>query len=101
MEGHRTAERRSLAYHRAIAERLPTEPEILRRANACVQSWVETGSIKSAYVTAWRHILARPPAEIATAIADASERMTMLRQVSPFAGALDPRTRWAIWRSVA
>lgn len=53
------------------------------------------------YAEAWRQILARSPAEIAALLGEESERMTMLRQVSPFAGALDPRTRWQIWRSVA
>jgi hypothetical protein len=31
---------------------------------------------------------------------DESEEARALRQVTPFAGAIDPRTRWRIWREV-
>ncbi len=98
VEGHRTAERRSLAYHRAIAERIGRDPSLVEAARARVNAWRE---VHSRYVLAWRQILTRPPAEIAALLVEDSERMTMLRQVSPFAGVLDARTRWEIWRSVA
>lgn len=98
MEGHRTAERRSLAYHRAIAERIGRDPSIVDAARERVRAWRD---VHARYVEAWREILARPSAEIAALLVEDSERMTMLRQVSPFAGVLDARTRWEIWRSVA
>jgi hypothetical protein len=99
MEGHRTAERRSLAYHRAIASRL-VEPGVLELARQRVEQWHTTGAVSAYYVEAWQTLLARPLSEIASMLVDESQAMTALRQVSPFAGALDPRRRWEIWRSV-
>ena len=98
MEGHRTAERRSLAYHRAIAERIVRDPLILEAARARVRSWQ---GVHPRYVDEWQRVLEHTTSEIAALLVEDSERMTMLRQVSPFAGALDARTRWQIWRSVA
>jgi hypothetical protein len=34
------------------------------------------------------------------ALVDPSERGRALRQCTPFAGALDPRTRWRLWAQV-
>jgi hypothetical protein len=100
MDGHRTAERRSLAYHRAIANRLGDEPSILEAARRRVVEWCETRSVHPRYADAWRSLLDRSVTKIAEAIVDDSEHMTALRQVSPFAGSLDARTRWQLWRSV-
>jgi hypothetical protein len=98
VDGHRTAERRSLAYHRVIAERIVDDPSVIAVARERVRSWQ---GVHRRYVAAWGAIIARPVAEVAALLVEDSERMTMLRQVSPFAGVLDPRTRWQIWRSVA
>ena len=46
----------------------------------------------------WREILARPARDVALFLEDPGDRARQLRQTSPFAGVLDPRTRWAIWR---
>lgn len=100
MDGHRTAERRSLAYHRAIAARL-VDPGVIDRARDRVRQWSTRGDVSTYYVDAWRGLLDRPVAELAALLGEESEQMTALRQVSPFAGVLDPRTRWRIWRSVA
>ena len=98
MEGHRTAERRSLAYHRAIATRIAAEPGLVADARARIGGWRD---VHARYVAGWQRILAGSPAEIAARLVEDSAEMTMLRQVSPFAGALDARTRWQIWRTVA
>jgi hypothetical protein len=70
MDPHRLAEERSVAYHRVIAERLQRQPEIL------------AGDISS----------------IVSFLTERSELADELRQSSPFAGALEPRERWKIWR---
>lgn len=100
MEGHRTAERRSLAYHRAIAARLH-QPDVLDRARERVRRWQTSHEVSAYYASAWSALLDKPLPELAGVLGDESEHMTALRQVSPFAGVLDPRTRWEIWRSVA
>ena len=93
------AERRSLAYHRAIAERIGSDASILRGARERVRAWRQRHAVHDHYVTAWEEILARPDSEVATLLTDASERMIACRQVSPFAGVLDARARWKLWRS--
>jgi hypothetical protein len=101
VDGHRTAERRSLAYHSAIAERLVRDPSILERARARVAGWTAAGEVHPKWSAAWAELLARPSTEICDKLCEPSEHMTALRQVTPFAGVLDSRTRWALWRSVS
>ena len=95
---HRLAEERSLAFHRAVAERLRTEPELTERALRRLEQWRAQGSVHADYVNAWMEILSRPTEEIIASIVDPGERARDLRQATPFAGAIDPRTRWRIWR---
>jgi hypothetical protein len=97
---HQLAERRSLAYHGEIATRLDADPALLSRARSRVESWLSSGAVARFYAEQWRDILARSRAEVQIALLDPSEPMRMLRQVSPFAGALAPRDRWRIGRSV-
>jgi hypothetical protein len=101
VDGHRTAERRSVAYHAAIARRLAADPAVLERARARVASWAATGAVHPRWVEGWRAVLAGDAAAIAAALVDPGEGMTALRQVSPFAGALPPRERWQIWRATS
>jgi hypothetical protein len=100
VDGHRTAERRSLAYHDAIAERIARNPAILDRARARLKDWTASGSVHPKWVAAWSELLGCSLAEICDKLREPSEQMTALRQTTPFAGALDARTRWALWRSV-
>ncbi len=100
MNAHRLAEERSLALHRAIADRVLEDPSVLERARARVRTWNETGEVASFYATEWNVVLARPVEEIRAFLVDESEHARAMRQVTPFAGAIDPRTRWRIWREV-
>lgn len=63
--------------------------------------WAEQGGAHPEYVAAWQVVLSRPPEEIAAFLVDRGEHATSLRQVSPFAGALEPRERWSILRAVS
>jgi hypothetical protein len=96
---HGHNERRSLAYHRAVAERLATDASLLARARNRVAEWEQTGAVHHDYVQAWGRALRGSAAEVASRLIDESEQGAALRQVSPFAGALTPRERWAIWRA--
>lgn len=100
MDGHHTAERRSLAYHDAIAERIARDPSIVERARTKVASWVASGGVHPKWIAAWSELLTRPLAELCDKLREPTEQMTALRQVTPFTGVLDARTRWTIWRSV-
>jgi hypothetical protein len=96
---HRLAELRSLAYHRAIAGRLAGE--IVARALATLDRADKTGTTDPRYVAAWRELLTGPLPTLAAALVADDETMRGLRQTTPFAGVLDARERWAIWRAVA
>lgn len=97
---HRLAEARSLALHRAVAERLRMHPELLDRARQRVHSWLEDGTVARPYAEAWLALLRGTLEEVTAAIVDTGERARDLRQCSPFAGVLDPRERWRILRGV-
>lgn len=96
----RVAEERSIAYHREIAALLTDRPDLLDAARARVHAWVRDGTVARPYAEAWRDLLAGPPERLAATLIDPGERSRDLRQVSPFAGALDPRTRWRIHAEV-
>ncbi len=98
MDLHRLAEERSIAYHRAIAERLPREPEILERARRRVASGLAAEGDGPFHARKWAEILAGDIPSIAAFLVERSELACELRQSSPFAGALRPRERWRIWR---
>jgi hypothetical protein len=98
MDLHRLAEERSVAYHRAIAERLSRQPEILENARRRVQEWLAASVEVPFYARKWAEVLAGELPSIAAFLVERSELADELRQSSPFAGALQPRERWRIWR---
>jgi hypothetical protein len=100
VDRHRLAEETSIELHRAVAERLRAEPVLLDRARTRVRVWAADGSVHPSYVERWQRLLAGPLDEICRALVDPGEEARALRQVTPFAGVLDPRTRWRIWREV-
>jgi hypothetical protein len=100
MDLHELAVERSLAFHRVIASRLLQDPSILENARDRVKTWL--GQIPERhFAREWAKILAGDAKSVADFLIEKSERATELRQSSPFAGALDPRERWRIWRDTA
>lgn len=97
-DGHATAQRRSLAYHGKVAERL--DADVRERACALVERWAAEGTLAGAYADRWRALLDLPLADLAAAIVRDDEEMSDLRQCSPFAGVLENHERWAIVREV-
>jgi hypothetical protein len=87
--------------HRAIAEKLRSTPQLLERARARLQEWELHGGSHPYYVAGWREVLSRSAEEVASFLVDPGEHARALRQVTPFARALDARERWQIWRKVA
>jgi hypothetical protein len=96
----RLAEERSIALHREVADRLLADPSLVQAARARVLRWARAGALAPFYAAAWTELLGRPLGELCEALADPGQRGRALRQCSPFAGALDPRTRWCIHRAV-
>jgi hypothetical protein len=101
LRGHQRIDQRSLALHRAIAEKLRAEPALMAIALDNIERWSRTGGRSQPYWDAWREILTRPLPEISNLLVEESERMTALRQATPFAGVLTPAERWAIYDEFA
>jgi hypothetical protein len=95
--GHERIDQRSLAMHRAIAAKLIAQPGLLAIAHDNLARWLPGSGHSRPYLDAWREILTGPVEEIARVIVEDGERMTALRQNSPFAGVLTPKERWEIY----
>ena len=90
---------RSLALHREVAERLRREPELLNAARERVERWLAEGSVHATWAESWKSILDAGLEAVIEVLTDTDPAAHDLRQVSPFAGVLDPRTRWKILRA--
>jgi hypothetical protein len=95
---HSSAERRSLAYHRALAPRLrrPTVEAAQRR----LARWEREGIIDPRYAEAWRDVFELPVSEIRKVVAADDQRGRDLRQNSPLAGLLSEPERRKILERV-
>jgi hypothetical protein len=96
VDPHRLAEERSLALHRVVAERLRSDPRVLRRARDKVQCWQASGQSPH-YARAWLRLLAGPLEPLCELLVADTEEARALRQATPFAGAVSPQERWCIW----
>ena len=101
LRGHQRLDQRSLEMHRAIARKLRAHPASLEIAHDNLERWSRTAGRSQPYWDEWRKILARPLPEILDLLEEESERMTALRQATPFAGVLEPAERWAIYARFA
>jgi hypothetical protein len=99
VRGHQRIDRRSLALHRAIAEKLRDDPALLAIALDNLDRWSRAGGRSQPYWDAWREILDRPLPQILDLLVEESERMTALRQATPFPGVLKPAERWAVYET--
>jgi hypothetical protein len=88
---HNRAERRSLAYHRALAKRLrrPMVDEALR----LLWKWRDQGRIDERYAGQWEEVLREPLPAVRRILTEDSQRARDLRQNSPFAGMLSEAER--------
>lgn len=99
-DGHRTAERRSVAIHAVVVSRLDDDA-VLERARARVQGWLdEGGPVPPPAARAWAALLDGDRAALAAALVRDDEAMRDLRQNTPFAGVLTAAERWRIVREV-
>jgi hypothetical protein len=89
--GHGRADRRALAYHRAVAKRL--DRRMIDEALHRVWKWRAEGKLDPRYADEWERILERPVADVRLAISSDSASARDLRQSSPFAGMLSEPER--------
>lgn len=97
--GHGRLDARSLAMHRAIAEKLRVSPSLIEIAQDNLRRWPAGAGRSQPYLDAWEALLSKPLEELLVLIVEDSERMRAMRQASPFAGVLRPKERWAIYDS--
>lgn len=95
---HRTAELRSLAYHRVVAARL--DDRLVREARQRIHQWLAQGRIHPVYARRWEEVLSRPIPRIAELISQDTQDARDLRQNSPFAGVLTDQERRQIIEQV-
>lgn len=95
---HRTADLRSLAYHRAIARRL--RRPMVDDASRLIRRWEVSGKIDRRYANKWDEVLRKPVSEIREIISADNQDARDLRQNSPFAGLLSEPERRKILEAV-
>lgn len=96
---HDPARARSLAYHRAVAQRL--RRPIVDEARHVLLRWRHEGRIDERYAHRWEQLLEQPIPEIRRALVSDSPDADDLRQNSPFAGVLSEPERLRILHEVA
>jgi hypothetical protein len=96
--GHQIAERRGLAYHAIVAERL--NEQMVEEARERVDQLTLEGHLHRRYAEQWQALLSLPLAEISRAIAADDEEGRDLRQNSPFAGVLNEQERRRIIEAI-
>ena len=97
VDPHRLAQERSLAYHRAVAIRMDRDPAIAERAMAKVRAVLAEGR-EVHYARLWEALLTGPVERLREVLIAETEEARALRQSTPFAGAIEPRERWRIWK---
>ncbi len=95
-------ERRSLHLHRAIAERLISEPDrIIGQARRNLQRMRAGASEAPQPLREWGLLLDRPAEALAEVLIDPSPWARELRHVTPFAGVLTAGARAEVYREFA
>jgi transcriptional regulator with XRE-family HTH domain len=95
-------ERRSLALHRAIRERLEQNPAVvLERARQTLGRMQAVASARSQPLREWSVLLDRPLGALLEVLSDPSPWARELRHVTPFAGVLSAGERAEVFRAFA
>jgi hypothetical protein len=97
---HTLHDRRSLAIHELVAQRVRQDPAVLEVPRQRVREWGRAGTMNPKYPQAWSDLLDGPIDRLLEVLVEPSEWATELRHVSPFAGLIDMATRERVWRDV-
>ena len=97
ISNHGIIDQRSLAFGRAIADRVANDPAAIDRARSTVARWLTTCS-PGVCITLreWQDALDGPMEGVVHLLTSSDERATRLRQSNPFAGVLSNHERYAI-----
>jgi transcriptional regulator with XRE-family HTH domain len=92
-------ERRSLALHQSIADRLRSDPEaVIARAKSTLDLMLAGSAGSSPFLREWKVLLERPPEALMSVLTDRDPWARELRQVTPFAGILTASERARVYR---
>jgi transcriptional regulator with XRE-family HTH domain len=92
-------ERRSLALHQAIADRLRADPEgVVARAKRTLDLMLAGSAGSSPFLREWKLLLERPPEALLSVITARDPWTRELRHVTPFAGILTASERARVYR---
>lgn len=95
MRTHEWIDRRSIALHEAVAEKLLQNPSLLDVARKNLRRWLMVAPQPT--LVEWRELLdSLPLNELIALLRSPSEPAARLRQSSPFAGVLTAQERQAI-----
>lgn len=95
-------ERRSLALHRAIAERLARDPRpVLEQARRTLERMRTVAAADAQPIREWSVLLDRSPSALVPLLTDSSPWARELRHVTPFAGVLTAEERAEVLRAFA
>jgi hypothetical protein len=101
---HSFLDRRSLAFHVAIAEKLRPDPRLLEKVCDRLRSMLSDNRVSISTRDAYREWLdfieGHSFEEVLDLLVDPSEEGTRLRQTTPFAGILSRTEREAIARKI-
>lgn len=86
-------DRRSLALHKLVAQKVSADPELFAIARSMLSAMIDAGKISPAYLAAWSAIFERGWQEALDVGTEDSERGQTLRSCSPFAGILSKHER--------
>jgi hypothetical protein len=102
---HSFLDRRSLAFHVAIAEKLRSDPKLLEKVRDRLRSLLSDDRVSISTRDAYREWLdvieRRSFEEVLNLLVDPSEEGIRLRQATPFAGILSRAEREAIARKMS
>lgn len=93
------SDRRSYALHKAVADKIRLNPDLLRIALGALDRYEARVGPYPPY-RRWREIIRRGPADVVRVLLETSEESQILRSASPFAGILSVQERQAILDSV-
>ena len=99
MRTHQEIDRRSLALHRLVAERVMRDPALFEKARLTLSKWRQTVCVASQpYLEEWERLMNQGVDACLSVAVEDSERAAVLRQSSPFSGVLTNRERFAFLR---
>lgn len=101
---HIRIEKRSIALHRAIADRIRTNPRLMEKARENLQKYLDQFAQENRplpkSLSEWQDILTNRSREaVLEFLVSSGETAGRLRQSSPFAGILTPKERWKIYEA--